>query len=69
MMVPIVFWMSIPFLVGLWVLVSPFALSRGMISTTANSMIAGAIVVLVALGVAFFNKNVCGCEPVEKKPT
>ena len=68
-MVPSVFWMFIQFLAALRVLVSPFALSRGMISTTPNSMIAGAIVVLVALGVAFFNKNVCGCEPVEKKPT
>jgi hypothetical protein len=68
-MVPLIFWMFIQFLVGLWILVSPFVLSRGMISPTANRTITGAIVVLVAIGVAIFNKNMCACEPGEKKST
>jgi hypothetical protein len=68
-MVSSIFWMFVQSIVGLWVFVSPFVLSHRMISATANIMIAGTSVVLVAMGVAFFNKNVCGCEPMEKRPT
>jgi hypothetical protein len=67
-MVPLIFWMFIQFLVGLWIFISPFVLGyRGMMKTTANSMIVGAIVALVALGVAFFHKSVCGYESIEEK--
>lgn len=54
--------------VGLWIFISPFVLGyRGMMKTDAHSMIVGAIVVLVALGVAFFHKSVCGYESMEEK--
>jgi len=67
-MTPLIFWMFIQFLVGLWILISPFVVGyHGMMNMTVNSMIVGAIVTLVALGVVFFHRSVCECEPMEER--
>jgi len=62
------FWMLIQIIVGIWLFISPYVLGYGEMTTlTANSMVIGAIVALVGLGVAFFSKAVCGYEHAGEK--
>ena len=56
-------WMIFQVLVGIWLFVSPYVLGfREMTNATTNTMIFGAVVVLIGLGMSIFNKNVCGIE-------
>jgi len=69
-MVRLIYWMVFQILVGIWLLVSPYVLrySGEMTTMTTNSMIFGAVVALLGLGIAFFNEKVCaGIEHAVKK--
>lgn len=67
-MAPLIFWMLIQIIVGIWLFISPYVLGDGEMSAmTTNSMVIGAIVALVGLGVAFFSKAVCGYEHAGEK--
>jgi hypothetical protein len=61
-------WMIFQVLVGIWLLVSPYVLEfKGPTSATTNTMVFGAVVILVGLGMFLFREQVCGMEhPVKK---
>ncbi len=53
-------WMIFQILVGIWLFISPFVLGfRETRSADINSMIFGAVVILIALGMSFFSDRVC----------
>ena len=61
-------WMIFQILIGVWLFVSPYVLGfRDMTNAAANSMIFGALVVLIGLGMSFFGKSVCGLEHEPRK--
>ncbi|MFB3885703.1 MAG: SPW repeat protein [Thermodesulfobacteriota bacterium] len=61
-------WMIFQVLVGIWLFVSPFVLGfREMTNATTNTMLFGAVVVLIGLGMSIFNKSVCGMEHETRK--
>ena len=61
-------WMIFQILVGIWLFVSPYVLGfREMTNATTNTMIFGAVVVLIGLGMSVFNKSVCGVEHEARK--
>ncbi len=61
-------WMVFQVLVGIWLFVSPYVLGfREMTNATTNTMIFGAVVVLIGLGMSIFNKSVCGMEHEVRK--
>ena len=61
-------WMIFQILVGIWLFVSPYVLGfREMTNATTNSMVFGAVVVLIGLGMSIFSKNVCGLEHEPRK--
>ena len=56
-------WMIFQILVGIWLFISPYVLGfRDTMNASVNSMILGAVVVLIGLGMSIFSKNVCGVE-------
>ncbi len=56
-------------LVGLWLMVSPFVLGyREITSITTNNLIFGAIVLILGVGVAYYQKTLPGIEHAAKKP-
>ncbi len=56
-------WMIFQILVGIWLFISPYVLGfRDTMSASSNSMIFGAVVILIGLGMSIFSKNVCGVE-------
>ena len=61
-MAKLAYWMVFQILVGVWLFLSPFVFGQSaeMTSTTTNSMIFGAVVALLGLGIAFIHKEVCG---------
>jgi protein-S-isoprenylcysteine O-methyltransferase Ste14 len=69
-MAKLAYWKIFQILVGAWLFVSPFVFghSAEMTTMTMNSMIFGAVVALLGLGMAFFHKEVCaGVEQAIKK--
>ena len=61
-------WMIFQILVGIWLFISPYVLGfSDMRGATTNAMIFGAVVFLVGLGMAFFNRSVCGLQHEERK--
>ncbi len=61
-------WMIFQVLVGIWLLISPYVLGfREMTGATTNTMVFGAVVILIGLGMSIFNENVCGMEHEAKK--
>jgi hypothetical protein len=62
-MAKLIYWMVFQILVGIWVFISPFVLGYGekaMGQTMiANSMILGAVVALIGLGISLFSDEVC----------
>ena len=61
-------WMIFQILVGIWLFVSPYVLGfRDTTNATTNSMVFGAVVVLIGLGMSIFSKNVCGLEHEPRK--
>lgn len=55
-------------LVGIWLMVSPFVLGyREVTSMTTNNMIFGAIVLILGIGVAYYQKTSTGIEHADKK--
>jgi hypothetical protein len=70
-MTRLIYWMVFQILVGVWLFVSPYVLGHSgeMTTMTTNSMIFGAVVALLGLGIAFFSDKVCaGIEHAVKKP-
>ena len=61
-------WMIFQILIGVWLFVSPYVLGfKGMTYASANTMVFGAVVVLIGLGMSVFHENVCRMEhPVKK---
>jgi hypothetical protein len=56
-------WMIFQILVGIWLFISPFVLGfKEMTNASTNTMIFGAVVVLIGLGMSIFNKSVCGVK-------
>lgn len=61
-------WMIFQILVGIWLLISPFVLGfRETTRASIDSMAIGVVVVLIALGMSFYNERVCGVTHPEKK--
>lgn len=61
-------WMIFQILVGIWLFISPYVLGfKEMTNASINTMIFGAIVVLIGLGMSIFNKSVCGVEHEVRK--
>jgi hypothetical protein len=61
-------WMVFQVLVGIWLVISPYVLGfKETMNASINSMIFGAVVILIGLGMSIFNENVCGVEHVVKK--
>ena len=61
-------WMIFQILVGIWLFISPYVLGfKEITNASINTMIFGAIVVLIGLGMSIFNKNVCGVEHEVRK--
>jgi len=57
-------------LVGIWLMISPFLLgAREITSITANNVIFGAIVLILGIWVAYYQKTLPGIEHAEKKVT
>ncbi len=53
-------WMVFQILVGIWLFISPYVLGFSeSTGATTNTMIFGAVVILIGLGMAIFSKNVC----------
>ena len=56
-------WMTFQILVGIWLFISPFVFGhRDLTAASTNSMIFGAIIVLLGVGVSIFeyyHKEVC----------
>jgi len=51
----IYFWMTFQILVGIWMFISPFVFRfRELMGASTNSMIFGAVVVLLGFGVALY---------------
>ncbi len=51
----LIYWMVLQMLIGIWLILSPFALGfREMTKVSANNMLAGAIVFMLGLGVALY---------------
>ena len=66
----LVYWMIFQILVGMWLFVSPFVLGfTEATSATTNSMVFGAVVFFVGLGVAVFRENACGLESAMRRPS
>ena len=61
-------WMVFQILIGIWLFISPYVLGfRGMTNASANTMVFGALVILIGLGMSVFREEVCGVEhPVKK---
>jgi|OpeIllAssembly_1097287.scaffolds.fasta_scaffold236775_1 ABC-type uncharacterized transport system permease subunit len=61
-MAKLAYWMVFQILIGAWLFASPFIFgySGEMTTMTTNSMIFGAVVALLGLGIAIFHKEVCG---------
>ncbi len=56
-------WMIFQILVGIWLFISPYVLGfKDTMSASDNSMIFGAVVILIGLGMSVFSKKVCGVE-------
>ena len=56
-------WMIFQILVGIWLFISPYILGfRDTMNASVNSMILGAVVVFIGLGMSIFGKSVCGVE-------
>jgi hypothetical protein len=63
-------WMIFQILVGIWLFISPYVLGFSETrSADINSMIFGAVVVLLGLGMSLFSESVCGFEGAERKIT
>ncbi len=61
-------WMIFQILVGIWLLISPYVLGfRDSTRATADSMVFGAVVILIALGMSLFRRQVCGVEQPARK--
>ncbi len=60
-------WMIFQILVGIWLFISPYVIGFNDTGATTNTMIFGAIVILVGLGMALFGEQVCGLGHSEKK--
>ncbi len=61
-------WMVFQILVGIWLFISPLVLGfRETRSADINSMVFGAVVILIGLGMSLFSKRVCGAEQPVKK--
>ena len=61
-------WMIFQILVGIWLLISPYILGfRDSTRATVDSMVFGAVVILIALGMSLFRKQVCGAEQTARK--
>lgn len=57
-------------LVGLWLMISPFLLgAREIMSITTSNVIFGAIVLILGIGIAYYQKTLPGIEHAEKKVT
>jgi hypothetical protein len=64
----LVYMMVFQILVGIWLMVSPFVLGDGEItSLTVNNLIFGAIVLVLGIGVAYYQKTTLGIEHAAKK--
>ncbi len=61
-------WMIFQVLVGIWLFISPYVLRfKEATSASTNTMVFGAVVILIGLGMTVFRENVCGTEhPVKK---
>jgi len=62
------YFMVFQILVGIWLMVSPFVLGyREITGLTTNNMIFGAIVLILGIGVAYYQKTSPGFEHAAKK--
>jgi hypothetical protein len=61
-------WMVFQILVGIWLFISPYVLGfSGTRNADINSMVFGAVVILLGLGMSLFSDDVCGFEEVARK--
>jgi hypothetical protein len=64
----LVYLMVFQILVGIWLMVSPFVLGyREITGLITNNMIFGAMVLVIAIGVAYLQKASPGIEQTAKK--
>lgn len=64
----LIYLMVFQILVGIWLMVSPFVLGyREITSLTTNNMIFGAIVLILGIGLVYFQKTAPGIEHTAKK--
>ncbi|NWF91868.1 MAG: SPW repeat protein [Syntrophaceae bacterium] len=64
----LIYLMVFQILVGIWLMVSPFVLGyREITSLTTNNMIFGAIVLILGIGVIYYQKLYPGIEQMTKK--
>ncbi len=53
-------WMIFQILVGIWLFISPYVLGfKEATGASTNTMIFGAVIILLGLGMSIFSKNVC----------
>ncbi len=61
-------WMIFQILVGIWLFISPYVLGfRDSARATVDSMVFGAVVILIALEMSLFRRQVCGAEQAARK--
>ncbi len=62
------YWMVFQILIGLWLMISPFILGhREITSIVTNNLIFGAIVLILGIGVAYYQRTAPGIESAAKK--
>ncbi len=60
-------WMVLQILIGIWLFISPYVLGFSDVSAaTTNTMIFGAVVALLGLGMALWNEKVCGIMTTQR---
>ncbi len=66
---PLIGWMVFQILVGIWLFISPFVLGFSTVSSaaTTNTMIFGAVVGLMGIGLSVYNKEACSMEDLPHK--